>query len=137
MNSRASYVDILKCRADRSTLAKLRLSSHKLEVERGRHFGVEHNNRICKQCNSNNVENEIHFLWVCECYKHERESLYNKLLMLHNYNYKLIYDDSLRSKLLMNSKSYKVLKCLSKFIVDTLNKRNSLITIVTDMNRTT
>ena len=84
MNSRASYVDILKCRADRSTLAKLRLSSHKLEVERGRHFGVEHNNRICKQCNSNNVENETHFLWVCECYKHEREPLYNKLLMLHN-----------------------------------------------------
>jgi hypothetical protein len=113
MNSRASYVDILKCRADRSTLAKLRLSSHKLEVERGRHIGVEHNKRICKLCNSNNVENETHFLW-----EHERESFYNKLLMLHNYNYKLIYDDCLRSKLLMNSKSYKVLKCLSKFIVD-------------------
>jgi ribosomal protein L37AE/L43A len=55
------------------------LSSHKLEVERGRHIGVEHNNRICKQCNSNNVENETHFLWVCECYNHERESHYNKI----------------------------------------------------------
>ena len=125
MNSRAAYVDILTNRSDRSAIAKLRLSAHNLEIEKGRHIGVVHNDRICKLCNSNNIENETHFLWLCECYEQERESLYNKLYRLHNFDYKLINDDNIRSKLLLNSKSHNVLKCMSKFIEDLLNKRNS------------
>ena len=126
MNSRPHYVDILTYRQDRAALAKLRLSSHNLEIERGRHFGVEHNNRIYKYCDSNNVENETHFLWNCKCYEQERESLYNKLSSIHKFNYKLVNDVNTRSKLLLNSNSYNILKCLSKYIEELSNKRNSL-----------
>jgi hypothetical protein len=48
--------------SNRSTLARFRISAHKLEIERGRYTirktAVE--NRICKQCNCEAVEDEEH-----------------------------------------------------------------------------
>ena len=107
------------------TINRIYMSAHNLEIEKGKHIGVVHSDTICKLCNSNNIENETHFLWLCECYEQERESLYSKLYRLHNFDYKLINDDNIRSKLLLNSKSHNVLKCMSKFIEDLLNKKNS------------
>ena len=52
-------------------LAKLRLSDHKLEIETGRHqrLKVDQDKRICRLCNTSEVENEIHFLMQCNLYK--------------------------------------------------------------------
>ena len=48
-------------------LAKLRISDHKLEIETGRHQRpkVDQDKRICRLCNTSEVENEIHFLMQC------------------------------------------------------------------------
>ena len=43
----------------------VRLSSHQLEIERGRYTNIERNDRKCKQCDMNLVENEFHFILVC------------------------------------------------------------------------
>ena len=43
---------------------QIRLSSHNLEIETGRHNNVLLNNRICKLC-KRDVEDEFHFVLVC------------------------------------------------------------------------
>jgi coproporphyrinogen III oxidase len=48
-------------------LSKLRISNHNLEIERGRHRGLQAKERICKLC-LKEVEDEIHFLLKCEAY---------------------------------------------------------------------
>ena len=45
----------------RILLSKLRISNHNLEIERGRHRGLQAKERICKLC-LKEVEDEIHFL---------------------------------------------------------------------------
>jgi hypothetical protein len=50
---------------ERILLSKLRISNHNLEIERGRHRGLQAKERICKLC-LKEVEDEIHFLLKCE-----------------------------------------------------------------------
>ena len=44
------------------------MSSHCLEIEKGRHSGVARIDRICKICQSS-IEDEYHFVFICELYK--------------------------------------------------------------------
>lgn len=55
----------------RISLCRLRTSSHHLEIERGRYTipKTPAESRICKQCNLNEVEDEIHF--VLNCSQHD------------------------------------------------------------------
>ena len=48
----------------RRLITNFRISSHKLEIERGRYFNVPADQRTCKLCKLS-VENEIHFLLEC------------------------------------------------------------------------
>ena len=60
----------------RRALTKLRISSHSLEVERGRYDKTEAKDRICKYCQvfgQNRVEDETHFVVNCPQYKELRE----------------------------------------------------------------
>jgi len=65
----------------RKALSKIRTSSHSLEIERGRHSKpkTDRNLRICKLCNSNQVEDEYHFIMQCSLYNDLREELFSKL----------------------------------------------------------
>ena len=59
-----SYLDILKNQKQRKIYSKFRLSSHDLEIERGRYESKSTpvNQRICKLCSDGKVEDEFHFL---------------------------------------------------------------------------
>ena len=50
-------------------MTKLRISDHKLMVEKGRHFNpiIPRENRKCHMCTTE-VENEVHFLTDCKMY---------------------------------------------------------------------
>jgi hypothetical protein len=68
---RALYVDELTNRNDRSHLAKLRLSAHSLEIERGRYSKKAKTDRICTLCKDNKIvliEDENHFLSIALSY---------------------------------------------------------------------
>ena len=57
-------------------LAKLRLGILPINVELGRYYGTERQNRVCPLCNKGAVEDEIHILFYCEFYNEKRKVLY-------------------------------------------------------------
>ena len=57
----------------RKVIAKLRCSSHVLEIEKGRHKNIPSENRLCELCNQKEIEDENHFLSSCQTYTTLRE----------------------------------------------------------------
>ena len=77
------YLDMITVKKFRLTLAKLRTSSHRLEVEMGRWARPERTaleNRKCKHCQT--LEDEYHFILICPLYSNIR-TLYIKKYYLH------------------------------------------------------
>ena len=48
----------------RIKFSQFRLSAHKLAIETGRLENIDRANRICKLCNSMQIETEYHFLYA-------------------------------------------------------------------------
>ena len=59
----------------RSALCKLRISSHSLMIEKGRHLSLDPKDRLCHHCNLNEVEDEFHFIMKCTLYNDSRMKL--------------------------------------------------------------
>ena len=59
---------------DRTALTKFRLSNHELMIEKGRHQGLDENQRTCPTC-KNGIESKQHFLMSCTTYRTHREKL--------------------------------------------------------------
>ena len=68
----------------RKVIAKLRCSSHDLEIEKGRHKGSDAQARICQTCSEKVIEDEAHFLSEC--------IFYNSLRSRHGYTNKNIFE---------------------------------------------
>ena len=51
----------------RRAVTQLRCSTHNLNVEKGRHRGIERSQRFCNCC-QNVLEDEAHFMFVCPLY---------------------------------------------------------------------
>ena len=74
----------IKNTKNRMMSSKFRLSSHDLEIERGRHGNksVKEEECYCKFCKSNKiliVEDEFHFLMICPLYRTRRDSMIRKI----------------------------------------------------------
>ena len=74
-------LDVINNPHDRIAINKFRLGNHKLRIETGRHTipKTPINLRICSFCHSNEVENEIHFLFSCQLYDILRLKFFNDL----------------------------------------------------------
>ena len=71
----------------KKSVTKLCLSAHNLFIETDRHRNIIRNQRICSMCTLNKVEDEYHFLFICQAYDklrhlYFREYYYNKPSML-------------------------------------------------------
>ena len=73
------YLSIIKNPTIRRTFSQYRVSNHKLQIERGRYENVPREQRICKLCNSDVVENEYHFALTCPKYEDLRKNSNNIL----------------------------------------------------------
>ena len=62
----------------RVLLSKFRLSSHNLEIEKGRQLKkkIPADQRLCKLCDTGSVEDEVHFMLHCYVYNDERKTLF-------------------------------------------------------------
>ena len=76
-------LDECKSFSQRYSTTKLRISSHNLEIERGRYSKTQRCDRICKWCNTSMglkiVEDENHMLFECDLYADSRRKLISQL----------------------------------------------------------
>ena len=71
---------------ERSHLAQFRFGILPLKIETGRFIGQALPERICNQCQLNDIENEIHFLIKCPKYETLRQVLYQKIISTNQNN---------------------------------------------------
>lgn len=127
------YLDILPSKSLRSALARFRISSHNLNIETGRYqrnFNIETgryqrqaaHERVCKMCNLNVVEDELHFLVECPAYIHARERLFaiaqNSCANFNSLNNKsqLVW--------LLSAETENVIRATAEFLRDSFSQRN-------------
>ena len=68
------YLEVLPDRKQRKALTAFRISSHKLQIERGRYSGKIIEERLCATCNV--IEDEIHLFCDCVKYMSLRNNMY-------------------------------------------------------------
>ena len=93
----------------------------------GFNWGTECNNSFAKRCNSNQVEDEIHFFFQCNKYSIQRQAFINQInRIIPDFDRK----SSLESiKLITNSKEHHVNKLVLKFISSCMKIRDSLLAL--------
>lgn len=104
---------------NRIALTRLRLSAHALYIETGRYRNIVRNERICRICNSEDIEDEYHFLFICPFYQVLREKRIKLYYWKKPSVFKLIQ--------LLSTTNVKELTMLSKYIYDATQLRNSMI----------
>ena len=66
----------------RSYHTSLRSGTNCLEIERGRHMGIDKKFRFCKNCDTKSVEDERHFLMLCPLYKDLRAKFFKTIVVI-------------------------------------------------------
>lgn len=102
------YLDVIKEKKYLFALCRLRVSAHSLLIETGRHMNIPRENRICKNCTMNVIENEFHFILVCPRFREIRKK-YLKPYFCH-------WPSNVKLELLFKNQSVKSLSNLSKYI---------------------
>ena len=120
------YLDFIQDFTVRSTLAKLRISAHNLQIETGRFSKnkTPREERFCPYCKTLNiftVENEVHFLLSCSLFNEERQKFLDEIhrtfpntATLNEFNMFLW---------LMSQEVYSITKQLGSFCIKSLEKR--------------
>ena len=116
-----SYLLQIHNSKQRQALSKLRLSSHGLLIETGRHIGIERQNRKCTFCNTNDIEDEYHFVLKCP--------LYNDIRSHYIKRYFVNHPSVLKFTELLNSNG-KTLRNLALYIIKAFEKRNEFVNII-------
>ena len=111
----------------RSSMAQFRLSAHKLEIEKGRFISntyIPPKERLCKQCNLNECEDEKHFLLRCPLYTNIRESLFNTCSTSnHFFN---SYNNDQKFVWLLTNEDMNIMIKVAEFIYEGMQKRKDM-----------
>ena len=73
------YTQFCKSRRKRSLLAQFRMGILPIAIETGRFKSEPIEERICKLCDINAVEDEMHMLCLCDLYSDTRHIMYNNV----------------------------------------------------------
>jgi hypothetical protein len=65
----------------RQLFTKFRVSDHSLEIESGRYKNITREERICKNCNLNEIGDAYHFFLKCTANRSLRNNLFNKIIL--------------------------------------------------------
>jgi len=115
----SSYLRSMENTKYRNTSAKFRLSSHKLNIEVGRHNNIFRNERKCSLCNLNDIEDEFHFLLKCPLYTAFKRQYIPKYFYTNTNMFKYIT--------LMQSENISTLKNNALFCDKSLKLRDTLL----------
>ena len=121
------YLSMISNPMVRQAVTKFRISDHKLAIEIGRHCRppkpVE--DRTCSLCNSQSVEDEIHFLIHCSAYDFIRFNLFQLATNL-NHNFRSLSSTD-KFIFLMRNKNKSIIERTSNFIHKAMQHRYSLM----------
>ena len=108
------YLTLISSFELRRSVTKLRVSSHHLEIESGRYRGAPPHQRLCRQCDSGEVEDEIHFLLCCPKYTNERQVIIDNISQsCSNFSTLNIQD---KFFWIMNCENAEILRDIGEFI---------------------
>ena len=122
--NRENYLLYIKDKKFRSSLTKLRISSHKLLIETGRHnkpCKIPADERFCTFCNDSSIEDERHLVLTCKLYQNERETFFRQL------NCNIINNDILSNLMfmfLMSASESDLSNLFSRYIYKCFKKRD-------------
>ena len=115
-----TYLDKLSIRKFRTAVTRLRVPSHRLQIEAGRWSkpnSTPRNERLCRLCNK--LEDEFHLLFECTLYNQLRQELiklfYTRRCSMH------------KAVTLMQSSNTKILKNLSVYVYKCFQIRNETL----------
>ena len=121
----SNYLELSTRTSERRALTKLLISNHKLMIELGRYNQISRDGRICPACGSNQIEDEIHFLFYCSKYSIMRDNFPNKIqTLIPNIRHLNVNDLIIE---LMNSSMYFINIQLIKFISSCFDFRDELL----------
>ena len=106
------YITLNLERHERSILAQLRTGVLPLHVETGRFENKKLEDRKCKLCDTENVEDEYHFLFHCSFYDNLRHAFYTDIILEE-------IEDEARLKKLFISHTRR----FAKYVCNIFNKR--------------
>ena len=108
------YLKLIRNFELRRSICQFRVSSHHLQIELGRYQGIPRHQRLCQQCSSGEVEDEIHFLFKCSKYEPDRKELIDIILTscpnFHSLN------DVKKLEWICNCENHNILKHLGVFL---------------------
>ena len=110
----SEYLVMINDYKTRNMISKIRLSSHKLRIETGRHMNIERQHRKCQKCNLNDIQDEYHFILICPYLKTLRIRYISKYYTENPSMYKFIN--------LLNSCKVKEIVNLSNFCIKAFKK---------------
>ena len=119
------YLYLVKNPKYRIAISKIRTSSHKLEIERGRYTRPKTptENRLCHYCNV--IENEMHFMLYCSINEEERGVLLTKIEAVNPHFKDLPPIDKFVS--LLTSDNEQMLKWIGRFIHNSFIMRELIL----------
>jgi hypothetical protein len=117
------YISLNLDREDRSFIAQYRLGILPLRIETGRINNKKVHETICTLCNSNQPENEIHFVFDCPAYNTERQKFFTTII--DDYSDFSILNTETQLIYLFEHKP----RIFAKFIKECYYKRRSLLYI--------
>ena len=103
----------------RNCIAKMRLSSHKLAIETGRHQNVAREQRKCLCCDLNDIEDEYYFILICP--------LYNDLRNLYIPKYYTTRPSVFKFINLLNIEKKSILNKLAIYCIKSFKLRDNFI----------
>ena len=123
-----NYLNIADPKA-RKNLSRLRVSAHRLHIEtqrfNGRNLYIPEEQRICPCCNSQEKEDEFHFIVKCDRYQIPRQAMFNSVIEknIHFSN----YTENQKFIWLMSDEDLVGAKVLAKFISLSLELRKETL----------
>ena len=122
-----SYLSVISNPTVRQAFTKLRISDHKLSIETGRHCKPPKplEDRTCPLCNSQSLEDEIHFLIHCSAYRQLRSTLF-EVAMTSNGNF-IFLSSKDKFIFLMCNTDRTIIKHTGHFIYRAMQLRFSLL----------
>ena len=117
---------LMKSFEQRRNFTRFRISSHRLQIERGRYQGAPRQNRPCLRCTSSDVDDEKHFLFSCTTAPLERASVQD-LINKTCPNFASLNQDQ-KLFWLLNNENVEILISISNLIIK--GKSNLLNVIV-------